>query len=312
MSRNMLHSKLKKQVEPFNLLKLARRTSRADRQTYQQTNRPMSGHRLWYLLAPNLQRPVFLVGAPRSGTTFLGECLAALPEISYHFEPIATKAAARYVYEGQWEMAKARWFYRSVYAWLMRQHFDADLRFAEKTPRNCFLINFLSNAFPDAQFIHIIRDGRDAALSHSKKPWLQAAKSESGSFEPGGHRVGAYARFWVEPEQIREFETTSDIHRCIWAWHRHTTNALEAASRLSSDRYHELRYESLVLNPADEADHLLDFLGITDSQSRRLFHQAVAKAKPNSIGQWQRELSDEQLQQIDKEAGQLLRQLNYF
>lgn len=311
MSTNVFKSTEGNQAEYFVFLKLIRQTVVRDRQRYKPKSRPSSRQRLWRLIDPNLQRPIFLVGAPRSGTTFLGECLAVLPEISYHFEPIATKAASRFVYGGHWTMEKARGFYRSVYSWLLRQHLDADLRFAEKTPRNCFLILFLSDAFPDAQFIHIIRDGRDAALSYSKKPWLQAATSGSGRMEPGGHKVGAFTRFWVEPERVHEFETTSDIHRCIWAWRRFAASAIEAAAQLPPDRYHELRYESLACNPEDEAKQLLNFIGITDANSRDLFHQAVSKVNSNSIGQWRQALSDEQLQQIEQEAGQLLRQLNY-
>ena len=42
---------------------------------------------------------ILILGAPRSGTTFLGSCIGALAEVSYHFEPRVTKAAARQVYE---------------------------------------------------------------------------------------------------------------------------------------------------------------------------------------------------------------------
>src|SRR5215467_14788000 len=53
-------------------------------------------------LDPRLHRPIFVVGAPRSGTTFLGNCLGRLPEVSYHSEPRLTKAAAQYVYDRAW------------------------------------------------------------------------------------------------------------------------------------------------------------------------------------------------------------------
>ncbi len=294
-----------------NLPGLARRTARADKSRYFSKKRAMTLGRLRYMLAPNLQNPIFIIGAARSGTTFLGDCLAELPELSYHFEPVATKAAARYVYEGQWGKVKASIFYRGVYAWLMRIHGDGDLRFAEKTPRNSMIIPFLNDVFPNAQFVHIIRDGRDAALSHSKKPWLQASQSNSGMAEPGGYSFGPYAQFWVEPERAQEFEQTSDIHRCIWAWVRLTEAALAASADLPAPRYHELRYESLVSNPAREADQLLDFLQIHNSESRQILHDAVARAKPDSVGQWKNQLSDSQLQQIDLEAGWLLRQLGY-
>ncbi|MGK7920781.1 MAG: sulfotransferase, partial [Trichodesmium sp.] len=205
-----------------NIVEWAKKTAKADRKQYQSQTRPISISRLVFFLIPNLRRPIFIIGSPRSGTTFLGNCLGSLPEISYHFEPVATKAAARYIYEKIWGITKGKWFYGSVYGWLMRLYLDADLRFAEKTPRNCFLIDFLATAFPKAQFIHIIRDGRDAALSHSKKPWLQAAQAKSSQREPGGYRHGPYPRFWVEVDRSQEFRDTTDIHRCIWAWRRHT------------------------------------------------------------------------------------------
>lgn len=300
-----------KPIQWSDLLGLVKKTTKVDRKKYQHKGRKMSANRLWHLAFPNLSQPIFIIGSPRSGTTFLGSCIGELPEVSYHFEPIATKAAARCIYEDEWGFQQTRWFYRLVYAWLMRIHADGDLRFADKTPRNCLIIDFLNQAFPKAQFIHIIRDGRDAALSHSKKPWMQATQAKSPKYEPGGYPYGPYARFWVEPERVAEFESTSDIHRCIWAWRQHTTNALESVKKLSKEQYHELRYESLANNPELEANQILDFLNITTPDSRCRFQDAVAKVRPDSVGLWKKELSQSQLQQVDQEAGELLKKLNY-
>lgn len=300
-----------KPISCFSLLAWARQTVLVDRKYYLKQSRPLSTSRLWHLVFPNLTRPIFIVGSPRSGTSFLGSCISELPEISYHYEPVATKSAARYINSQKWDFVRAKRFYRLVYAWLMRLHADGDLRFAEKTPRNCFLIDFLYQAFPDAQFIHIIRDGRDAALSHSKKPWLQAASANSGRRESSGYRHGPYARFWVEPERVKEFETTSDIHRCIWAWRRHVSSILEQAQILPAEQYYELRYEDLVSQPQKEAEKLLNYLGIENSVSSQTLYEAFVQAKTTSVGGWEREFSEEQLQQVNQEADSLLRQLGY-
>ena len=307
----MINSNWLVKNEFLNVLRLLRQTAICDRKVYSTANRQLSSSRILSLLSPNLRQPIFIVGAPRSGTTFLGECLAKVPEISYHFEPIATKAAARYVHENKWTTAKSAWVYRTIYGWLMRLHFDADLRFAEKTPRNSFLIPFLLQVFPDAQFIHIIRDGRDAALSYSKKPWLQSAQVNSGLYEPGGYPYGPYPRFWVESERAQEFRITSDIHRCIWAWRRFNTAVLDASKDLSSQQYYQIRYEDLVFSPVQEATNLLDFLHISQPKSRQLFEREVSKAKTSSVNQWQRELSNHQLQKIYAEAEELLLKLGY-
>ncbi|WP_017297397.1 sulfotransferase family protein [Nodosilinea nodulosa] len=302
---------LVKPINWFNLLSWARQTAVVDKKYYHSQSRPFSTSRLWHLAFPNLSRPIFIVGSPRSGTTFLGSCIADIPEISYHFEPVATKAAARYVHSNEWSFSKASRFYHFVYGWLLRLHADGDLRFAEKTPRNCFLISFLHQAFPDAQFVHIIRDGRDAALSHSKKPWLQAASAESNKRESSGYRHGPYPRFWVESDRAHEFETTSDIHRCIWAWRRHVSAILEQAQTLPAAQYYELRYENLVSQPQQEAEQLLDYLGIHNPVSAQCLYQAFAHARADSVGGWQRQLSADQLQHIEQEAGPLLRRLGY-
>lgn len=222
-------------------------------------------------ISPNLKAPLFVVGAPRSGTTFLGDCINVLPEYSYHFEPVATVAASRYLYHNKWSFQHACFFYRLVYKWLMRIHLEGNLRFTEKSPDNCFLIPFLHQCFPDAKFIHIIRDGRDSALSNTKKPWLSSFSNGSGLREPSGYLFGSRPRYWVEPDRALEFQNTSDIHRCIWCWRRHVEAALNHSSFLPSNQFFEVRYESLVTYPELNADEILDFLEIDEPKSKAIF-----------------------------------------
>ena len=73
-----------------------------------------------HALDPRLHRPSFIIGAPRSGTTFLGSCLGRMPEVSYHFEPRLTKAAARCVYDGSWSERRCATVFRISYAALLR------------------------------------------------------------------------------------------------------------------------------------------------------------------------------------------------
>ena len=287
-------------------------TAKTDTKHYHQKHRPFTTKRLIGILRPNLKDPIFIIGSPRSGTTFLGDCLAQIPEISYHFEPVLIKAASRYVYTKEWESDRASGFYRRVYAWLMRFQKDGDLRLAEKTPRNSFIIPFLAQTFPDAKFIHIIRDGRDVAVSLAQKPWYSNELNGSIMREPGGYLCGSSARFWVEPERRKEFETTNNIHRCIWIWRKYTEAASEGINQLPLEQKYELRYENLVANPQIEATRILNFLDIEKQSSRSIFQQhLVDKAKVDSIGKWQSELDDNSLEQIEKEAGSWLKQWGY-
>jgi len=256
-----------------------------------------------------VQQPVFVVGAPRSGTTFLGRCIGALPSVSYHFEPMATKSAAEYVYNGDWSEDEAARFYRFVFRNLLRLHLDGDLRFAEKTPRNCFVIPFLHRAFPKARFVHIIRNGLDAALSHSKKPWLQP--NTASRIETGSHQFGTYPRFWVEADRREEFRTTSTFHRCIWAWRRHVESALRSLDGVPEAQQCQLRYEGFVRHPHQVADRLLDFLEITEGNERNALHAVAQNAHADSVGTWSAELTSEQHEVAHEEAGSVLKRLGY-
>jgi len=296
-----------------DMWRIARKTYRAERRYYLKLDRhrKMTSKRLSSSIFPSLKRSVFVIGAARSGTTFLGDCLGRLPEVTYHHEPPATKAAGRYVYEDLWSYRRAREFYRLVYRWLVRVERDGDLRFAEKTPTNIFLIPFLARAFPDSQFIHIIRDGRDASSSHMHKPWLRAEDAWSGEREPGGYLHGPWPSFWVEPERRDEFLQTSDAKRMAWAWRRYTEAGLKDGAALGADRYHELRYEDLVREPVDEAEKILDFMQIKRQKSRDAFTSATMRADDSSVGTWRSTFYPSEMAEIDAEAGDLLRQLGY-
>ncbi|MFG0317395.1 MAG: sulfotransferase family protein [Planctomycetota bacterium JB042] len=295
-----------------NVRRWLRKTRRVDDERYEGGGRRLSPGRLLRSAWPRLGRPLFVVGAPRSGTSFLGDAIGALPEFSYHYEPPITKAAARYVYEGTWSEPKARVFYRSAYRWLLRRHLDGDLRFCEKTPQNCFVIDFLDRTFEGAQFLHIVRDGRDAALSYREKPWLAERARDSGKREAGGYLHGPYPRFWVEPERRAEFQATTDLHRCIWAWRRHVEAALAQGSILPEERYLEVRYEALVAAPREEGRRILDFLGVEEEASRAALTARLERARSDSVGRWLRELAPEEGGLVRQEAGSLLARLGYL
>ncbi|MBI4815252.1 MAG: sulfotransferase [Deltaproteobacteria bacterium] len=291
-----------------------RRTVNAERATREPTpERPLTLSRFLRSLVPNVDRAIFIVGAPRSGTTFVGRCIAALPEVSYHYEPVVTKAAARHIYEGDWDIRRAGWFYREVFRCLQRVHLEGDLVFAEKTPQDSFVIPFLAKAFPRSRFIHVLRDGRDVAASLLRKPWLRAdAGGQAGRREPGGYEYGAVARFWVEPDRKLEFETTSDARRCAWSWRRHVEASLSAERRVPPPRWLELRYEAIVDQPAREADRLLDFLHIDHLVSRECLRKVMLARDTSRKRSFESELSEIELADVIFEAEELLRSLGYL
>src|SRR5690606_19620013 len=161
------------------------KTAAVDLRDYDGPRRSLTLERLRASLPPRVRRPIFVVGAPRSGTSFLGGCIGALASVSYHREPVVMKAVGRHVTSGDWTPERARRTYHLVYRTLLALHAAGDLRLAEKSPQNAFIVQSLAEAFPDAQFVHIVRDGRDAAVSYLEKPWVRQVFAWTRRRDPG-------------------------------------------------------------------------------------------------------------------------------
>ncbi|MGJ8673005.1 sulfotransferase family protein [Rubritalea sp.] len=255
----------------------------------------------------SFKKPIFIVGAPRSGTTFLGECISNVSGIDYFFEPVYTKSLGYDVGAHQISDEHAKKEFSKVYNALLS---NSSLRFCEKTPTNIFLIEKLLKWFPGAQFIHIIRNGGDMAMSHVKKGWLTKSMAEPLSYEIGGYRNGDIPQFWVEPERVEEFRETTDLHRSIWAWRTHVEAGLAAGCNVDEKNYYEVRYEDLVIDPSGEADRMSVFLNFSENQKNE-FINSCRSLKKNSIGKGVSQLSTEEKNLISDEAGVLLNKLNY-
>jgi hypothetical protein len=193
-----------------------------------------------------------------------------------------------------------RQFYR-VYAEMFGK-----TRWGDKTPpyRSCMIP--VEQLVPEAHFIHVIRDGRDVALSY-RGLW----------FGPGD-AVDAQARFWVE--QIGSARTQANKLR----------------------HYLEVRYERLVTDPVTTLREICAFIELpfhpamlqywksastrlgeyrrsfgppgtpTDIESFIAIHEHTKQPPdPGRIGRWHAEMSDLEQQQYEAIAGPLLRELGY-
>jgi hypothetical protein len=165
-------------------------------------------------------------------------------------------------------------------------------RWAEKTPTNILRIDFLFRLFPRAQFVHVIRDPRDAYCSirdrmHSDKPrWLK--------FDPA--------------------RSAEDWRASIEAGQRW---------RPAPERYLEIRYEELVQEPEGVMRRVLRFLDepwdprilqaeadnqeVRGGKTRRVRGQIFA----TSIGRWRRDLNTDEVSAIEAIAGPLMADLGY-
>jgi hypothetical protein len=206
-------------------------------------------------------RPIFLVGCPRSGTTLLSVMLHAHPRIAMppetrfllpayrarrSFGDLAHEANRRRLAQ---ELTAPRGKFRDLQLdrkqvierivaqaptigaaagtiWREFARSRDKVRWGEKRPAYWHDMDVILRLFPDAQVIHLVRDGRACVASLKKLDWWDQPL------------VGSVATWVLADLELRR-----------------------VAARLPADSYHRLRYEDLLSDPRGELSRLCDFLG---------------------------------------------------
>lgn len=242
--------------------------------------------------------PFFVLGCPRSGTSWLAEVLDQhhalrvtqelnIPGLVRGVQNVAAHRAkmervGREEHDLSRELGPALVYVGEVVARELAQ--SKKQRYGDKYPGYATCIPTLEALFPDAQFVHIVRDGRDVAQS------LLANQ--------------AALRFW------RNAEWTPKTYAAAAAmWHEHVVNARAHAARLGPARYHELSYEELVAAPEATLAKLLAFLGFElDDGVRAALARVTTKPR-----RWSETLAPSELAQFASyaPAEELLATLGY-
>ncbi len=240
---------------------------------------------------------VFVIGSPRSGTTFLAGAIGSLPGFVDLGEVAPVKAAVPEL--AAMQPADAAQRLRRTLAVARRIGLVGAVRAVEQTPELAHVSGVLGLAFPEARIVHIVRDGRDVVCSLLEKPWL---RPEQARTDDAGVSYGSYARFWVEDERRAEFENAGDARRAAWAWRSYVT-----AARGAQPVALEVRYEELAAKPAAVAGRLAEHL---DAPAAAVA-DALSRAHGTSVGRYRSDLDNAQLEDVLAEAGDLLRELGY-
>lgn len=171
-------------------------------------------------------------------------------------------------------------------------------RWALYDPDNVLHIARLKACIPNALFLHIIRDGRDIALSLKKM----------GGFTPLP---------WDRNNETRSLVATA----LYWQWM--VRNGREHGRRIPSD-YMEIHYEDLATQPRETLnqigaflDHDLDYDRIQRAGLGRLsetnssFREEAAAEKINPLGRWKKRLSHAEVAAIEAAVGECLEETGY-
>jgi hypothetical protein len=275
---------------------------------------------------------VFIVGAPRSGTTLLRRIVDAHPEIAITREthwitkllegedavspdspvtPEVLNRLRRLPKFTRMELDRAavdRMVARESpvgYAEFVTRVFDlygqaqGKRLVGDKVPGYVRHIPTLHGLWPRARFVHLIRDGRDVGLS--VRDWDKEIKSVT---------------------RISTFEEDPVSAMALW-WEQLVRVGRESGGELADGLYHEVRYEQLVAAPSEECRRLCDFLDVTYDECMLRFHEgrtrddarldAKSAWRPITPGlrSWRDEMTKDDVERFEAVAGDLLDELRY-
>ncbi|HLG09568.1 MAG TPA: sulfotransferase [Gaiellaceae bacterium] len=168
-------------------------------------------------------------------------------------------------------------------------------RWGDKTPMYMRHLPLLERLFPDAQYVHLIRDGRDAATSFLLMP------------------TGTYTRTWAHPESPAEFA-------CLWRTEVAAARALGA--RVGGSRYLEVRYENLVDTTSQVVESICDFANLpfeptmveyagSVDVSEKPHQQRLRQPPTAGVRSWREDMSTIEVRAFEAVAGDLLADLGY-
>ena len=273
---------------------------------------PVRGLRKWKSRHVSSQSPIIIGGCPRSGSTLTRMILDAHPNIACG--PESSLLAGRFMKEelvkhfeiSTEELEQLR---RSAtdHAHLIELFFthyaarQGKTRWAEKTPTNVRHLAYVFRNFPNAKFVHVVRDGRDVVCS-----------------------LRTYPKYRIVDGQPIPTNIRRSLRACIHRWLQDTTAGMAWRRH---PNYMELRYEDLVEDLEPNLKRLCAFVGEPWSQELLEYHlqqsqrqnplhffgsaNAIQPISTKAIGRWREELTEDELGLFYRLAARRLVELGY-
>jgi hypothetical protein len=221
-----------------------------------------------------IEKIVFILGCGRSGTTILGRSLSCHPKITYLHEPRHLWSAC-YPETDIWShMAIGRKGKLVLTAEDVREKDSHHLSklflneaiktgkpiLVEKLPINNFRLRFIYSIFPEANFIHILRNGIEVAKSIEKRVPL-------GWFGYNNYKWNLlvdHARSQSHTFEIVDV-CTNDYERGLLEWRLSLEAIYSFVPTIPKESFLEITYDDFVDNPLEVMQKILNFIDLNDS-----------------------------------------------
>jgi hypothetical protein len=260
-----------------------------------------------------VDRPVFIVGPHRSGTTLVYTTLAQHPELGCFREADRrfrnSPAFAHFLYrlgrktkphecQGLWDLwwpgvddamgpadatpEVCRWYRERVRRTL---ELRGRPRFVAKYPRHSLRLGWLDAVFPGCLFLHVTRDWR--AVVHSTAKWKAKRAGRPGDDAYFGVRIPG----WREPHDRTPAADAARIYRYV-------TQHLEGEAARYGDRFRRVSYEDFCARTLDELRGIAGWAGIGWSPA---FERVAASGLEARNDSWRTALDPAELDRIRAE-----------
>ena len=201
----------------------------------------------------------------------------------------------------------------------------------DKTPAHIAYLQEINEFFPEARIIHVIRDGRDQAVSSMFHWWKESDKPQFSGLPPSILRSKELyetnrENFGPNGESIFDEEVLRGLAR---GWKENVTRAREDGPRLFGENYFEVKYEDLLESPEEIFAETMHFLNADfdrdlvkkcvrdNSFERYTKNRPRGTEDPKSFfrkgisGDWKNYFTERDRKTFDAVAGDLLVRLDY-
>ncbi len=268
-----------------------------------------------------LSRPVFVIGAPRSGTSVLYAVLRTSSHLAHW------PGEAHEVWEADYHPALRGWDSNELRApdltprsaARIRQSFfltvGAKKRLIDKTPRNSLRVPFIDALFPDARFVWLKRDGRDnvnSLLNAWRTPRYRTYRLPEPHAIPGVDPT--WWKFVLYPGWRADARGPLEVV-CANQWVICNDEALAAFESIHPGRCTSVRYEDLVAHPVGEIERLLSRLDLPLEPAVRARAEAIGSTPINVVtppeaGKWRRE-NPKEIEAVSSRLQSTMKALGY-
>ena len=273
-------------------------------------------------------KPIIILGAGRSGTKFLRDTLlyseevCAVPyDINYIWRYGNEKLTHDELNPDLITPKISQYIRNTILKLATKQKSDANV-LLEKTVSNCLRVDFVNTIFPEAKFIHLIRDGRAVVESANRMwqtppetryllkklryfPWknYKYAFNYIENIVKGKYNSKGGLKVWGPRYQgiQKDIETIDLIEVCAIQWKNCVLKSLDSLALIPKSRVLTIKYEDFVLS-SKCLEQVIEFIELENSQE--IYKNFQLNIEKSNVNKWQNSMNASEIEILNNVLGE--------